>query len=109
MSKKKIIFTVLTSVMALICFMLFATKLYYGVWNPLSLPKKINIFGRLYYSDYKVKQFEDNKKPIYPVNSRLSIGKNLYMMHPLGEYVPTVLYLDLGNGKYLVYELSGGP
>jgi len=88
-----------------------ANRYFYGNWNPLEPPEKIYYSNRIYYkSETLPKTFVGYDKPSYPLYSLNWIfGKKIYSEHPRGKYVPTVIYLYIGNSSYQTYSLSGGP
>lgn len=83
----------------------------FGVWNPFSLPNRIECYNRRYYiSNLPPKTLTGDEKPIYSISSLNNvIGKDLYTIAPKGEFVPTVIYLKMKDDKFQSYELSGSP
>ena len=80
----------------------------FGVWNPLSLPDRIECYGRRYYiSSLAPKIMSESETPKYAVGLWDLVGKPLYMTEPKGNLVPVLIYLKLSNGKYQIYTLSG--
>lgn len=101
----------LISVIVMIVLMMFlGNRLLFGVWNPMRLPERIDCFGRRYsISNHKPRIIVGEKTPEYEIEFWDSwSGKALYMMEEKGELVPTVIYLKMIDGKYQIYELSGG-
>lgn len=102
------------SVAAFICIlllagvMLTANRYFYGNWNPLDSPSRINCLGRRYYPEADNKVLTGKDKPTYLINV-LFPGKRIYSQFPRGKYVPTVVFLHIKGDVYLVYALSGGP
>ena len=86
-------------------------RYFYGEWNPFISPDRIECYGRRYYiSHNSPKKLIGKEKPSYLINSlNILTGKRLYTTYPKGEFVPTVIFLDIGNGMYQTYALSGGP
>jgi len=80
----------------------------FGVWNPLSLPNKIECYGRRYnISSLAPKTMSGIETPKYTVELWALVGKPLYMNEPKKTLVPVLIYLKLANGQYQVYTLSG--
>jgi len=82
----------------------------FGVWNPLSLPDRVECYDRHYYiSHSSPKMLDGDKKPLYSIDSSDNkTGKNIYILEPKGSLVPTIIYLKMKNGRYQQYILSGG-
>jgi len=82
----------------------------FGVWNPFSLPDRLECYNRRYYISTSLpKILNEKEKPVYTVSSYDNkTGKDLYTQDPKGESVPVIIYLKLSDGKYQLYVLSGG-
>lgn len=106
-SKKSLI---IMTILFLFILMSVGNRLAFGVWNPFSLPEKIDCYGRRYHiSNFSPKTIGGNKEPKYELKFWDSwSGKALYMIEEKDELVPTVIYLKMLDGKYQIYELSGG-
>jgi hypothetical protein len=107
----KIFFITISIVVFIILGLVVRNRYSFGVWNPRRLPERIQCYNRRYYiSTFSPKIFNENEKPIYAIStSDNRTGKDLYTKDPKGEYVPTVIYLKMNDGKYQIYVLSGGP
>lgn len=106
MKKKSIIIITFFIVLTLVT----GYRYFYGEWNPFVLPDRIECYSRRYYKSHNSPIEIIDKEKLYLINSmNILTGKRLYSMHPKGEYVPTVIYLETVNDKYQTYELSGGP
>lgn len=108
MKKFKII---LTAAFFVVLLLFTGYRYFYGEWNPFISPDRIECYGRRYYiSHNSAKAFIGKEKPSYPINSlNILTGKRLYTTEPKRAFVPAVIFLDMGNGRYQTYELSGGP
>lgn len=112
--KAKII-KILLAAALLIALIFTLYRYFYGTWNIFGYPDRIQCFGRRYYKSNQTLNFHlmipaGTELPHYPVYSlNLLIGKKLYTSHPNGKYVPSVIYLYVGNSAYVLYSLSGGP
>ncbi len=109
-SKKRLI--VISSLVLLIIIGVFIGNRYnYGVWNPHSLPDRIECYNRRYYiTAHPPKIFAEDEKPTYPISfSDKRTVKALYTYEPKDRLVPTVIYLKTRDGKFQEYALSGGP
>lgn len=86
-------------------------RYFYGTWNLFVSPDRITCYGRRYnISHPSPKVLIGEEKPSYPISSlNILTGKRLYFTYPKGEFVPTVIFLDVGNDMYQTYSLSGGP
>jgi hypothetical protein len=85
-----------------------ANRWAFGVWNPLSLPDRIECYGRRYYiSSLGPETMSEAETPKYAIGLWDLLGKPLYMSEPKGSLVPVIIYLKLANGQYQVYTLSG--
>lgn len=82
-------------------------RYFYGVWDPSILPDRIECYGRRYYISNNSPGLLSESYSIKSLN--ILTGKRLYTSHPKEEFVPTVIFLDIGNGMYQAYSLSGGP
>lgn len=83
----------------------------FGVWNPWSLPNRIECYDRRYYvGPSSPSLMNGSQKPAYAVSdSDNRTGKELFTSEPKGDLVPVVVYLKLSDGRYQQYILSGGP
>lgn len=101
---------IIISILFLFIIISAGNRLAFGVWNPMSLPERINCFERRYYiSNFSPKTIVGEKVPEYEIEFWDSwSGKTLFMTEEKGEFVPTVIYLKTSDGKYQIYELSGG-
>jgi hypothetical protein len=104
--KKKYWVFILGVIVSLI--LLGGNYLAFGVWNPLSTPEKLMCNGRLYRISNHAPKAIDDEVPEYWMSHWSWTGKSLYSIQPKGDTIPTVIYLKLINGKYQIYELSGG-
>jgi hypothetical protein len=112
MKKNQKIFLIIISIaFSIVLILLIKNRYSFGIWNPFSLPDRIECYNRRYYiSSFPPQILNANEKPVYPISSSDNrTGKNLYTKDTKGEYVPTVIYLKMTNGKYQSYVLSGGP
>ena len=92
----------------LIAFLFSSNHMAFGVWNPLSIPERINLVGRNYHiSNLDPVSFTDSEVPQYPIKTWVWTGKWLYSNEQTTDSLPTVIYLKLANGKYQSYALSG--
>jgi hypothetical protein len=108
--KKFLIITLIALIIVLSPFL--RSRYSFGVWNPLSLPDRIECYDRRYYiqSGPSTKILNENEKPTYKISFPANMtGKGLYTQQPKGEYVPIIIYLKLSNGEFQAYGLSGGP
>lgn len=103
-------YLLISLIVTIVVMMCLGNRLLFGVWNPLRLPERIHCYGRRYHiSNFSPKTIVGNKEPKYELKFWDSwSGKALYMMEEKGELVPTVIYLKMSDGKYQIYELSGG-
>ncbi|WP_459480898.1 hypothetical protein [Clostridium saccharoperbutylacetonicum] len=112
MRKKKLMFIPLLILMLLMLSSL-ASKILYGTWSIMDSPKRIELFGRDYYrKNTNVEILQGDKKPKYKVSTLIHIftGKMIYISEPKKkDYDPDVIYLEVGEDKYLTLVLSGGP
>lgn len=82
----------------------------FGVWNPNSLPDRMQCYKRSYHLETTPPQTLTGKeRPSYSIRSTDNqTGKELYTKEPKGELVPTEIFLKTADGKYQAYVLSGG-
>lgn len=108
MKKIKIIMPIMFFILLVL---LTGYRYFYGTWNPLVSPDRIECYGRRYNKSHSSpKVLIGDEKPTYPISSlNILTGKRLYSTSLKGEFVPTVIFLDVGNDKYQLYSLSGGP
>lgn len=113
--RKKVIKVILTASL-LISLIFPINRYFYGTWNVFDEPERIQCFGRRYYKSERTINFHYNifigrhLLPSYPAYSlNLITGKRIYTIEPKGKFVPTVIFLYAGNGRYVSYSLSGGP
>ena len=101
---------ILVTILIVLIFLVGYWKLY-GNWNPFQAPERIYCYSRIYNASQTPPViFFGNKKPSYLIHSNnIFVGRRLYSMYSKGEFVPTVIYLNIGGNKYLTYSLSGGP
>ena len=86
-------------------------RVLYGIWNPFVPPDRVDCYGSRYYVSHNSPVvFAESERPCFLIHSpNLLMGKRLYSKYSGGEFVPTIIYLYIGNAKYQIYELSGGP
>ncbi|MDP4147604.1 MAG: hypothetical protein Q8936_24575 [Bacillota bacterium] len=110
-NQKKHTKLILSAALFIIFAILIINRYSFGVWNPASLPDRVQCYNRRYYiSTLSPKTFNEKEKPAYAISSPDNMtGKALYTQDPKGEFVPTVIYLKMSDGKYQTYVLSGGP
>lgn len=107
MKKLKIIIPVLLLTLMVL---LTGYRYFYGEWNPFVSPDRVECYSRRYYKSGNPKELTEKERPSCSINSlNILTGKRLYSSEPKGEFVPTVIYLKVGDGKYQTYALSGGP
>lgn len=112
MRKKKLLFIPLLILMLFILNSL-VSKILYGTWSIMDYPKRIELFGREYYQrSTNIEVLRGDIKPKYKVSTLMNIvtGKMIYISEPKRrDYDPSVIYLEVGEDKYLTLVLSGGP
>jgi hypothetical protein len=107
MQKGKRFYQIAFVCLVLVAALLAANRYYYGNWNPFAPPSRIDCFQRRYYPSSHTEVLIGKAKPVYLAG--IVRGKRLYMQFPKGEYVPTVIFLQINQDVYLPYALSGGP
>ena len=107
---RKFTLLILSIAVVFVLVSLLRNRYIFGVWNPLSLPNRIECYERRYYIAPSSPQvLNGNKKPKYLIGPPDNqTGKELYAIEPKGELVPTVIYLKTVDGEYQQYVLSGG-
>jgi hypothetical protein len=96
--------------LVLVAVLLTANRYYYGTWNLLAPPSRIDCFHRRYYPSIHTEVMTGNAKPVYLAGIvQFLFGKRIYMQFPTGKYVPTVIFLQIKDDIYRPYSLSGGP
>jgi hypothetical protein len=85
-------------------------RYFYGLWNPFVSPDRIECYGRRYYiSHNSPRVLNEEEKPLYPIKSlNILTGKRLYTSQPKGEFVPAVIFLDIGNGRFIKHMVYLG-
>ena len=104
---KKYVILALSIVVLSIVFTLFWNRYAFGVWNPFSLPDRVECYNRRYY----IGQLHDEiiNEKLYPISHRNNLTcKDLYTLKHENNLLPLEIYLKLSNGKYQGYVLSGG-
>ena len=98
----------LVSLIILVMFIIMGNRLMFGVWNPFSLPDRINCYGRRYYSSSLGPiTMSGSQTPEYVLGCWNCEGKSIYSMELKENLVPTIIYLKVANGQYQIYTLSG--
>lgn len=107
---KKLLLLILLVALIIVLALLVRNRYTFGVWNPLSLPNRIECYDRRYYiAESSPKMLSNDKKPGYAISSADNLtGKDLYTLEPKGSLVPITIYLKTADGKYQQYVLSGG-
>lgn len=112
MRKNKLVFIPILILMLFLLIPL-TSKMLYGTWNITDYPKRIGLFGRDYYQrNLNIEVLQGDKKPKYKVSTLINTltGKMIYISEPKKRgYDPSVIYLQVGEDKYLTLVLSGGP
>ncbi len=108
---KKFLLLIISIAFIIVLVSLFRNRYIFGVWNPMSLPNRIECYERRYYIAHSSPQaLKDDQEPKCSISAPDNrTGKEVYIMEPKGELVPTVIFLKTTDGKYQQYELSGGP
>jgi hypothetical protein len=95
-------------IVLVILVVLLRNRALFGNWSPFSPPDRIEYAGRRYYqSSTNPKALLGYKKTI--LSLKWHPGRIDYSGNPWIGYVPTVVFLDIGNNTYITYVLSGGP
>ena len=108
---KKVFLLILSIAFIFVLALLIRNRYTFGVWNPMSLPDRIECYDRRYYIAHSSPQvLNGDISPKYSISSSDNqTGKDLYTLEPKDKLVPTVIYLKTTDGKYQQYVLSGGP
>ncbi len=107
---KRFFLLIVSIAFILVLALLIRNRYTFGVWNPLSLPNRVECCDRRYYiAPSSPNSLSGNDKPGYLIpSSDNHTGKDLFTLEPKGELVPTVIYLKMSDGRYQQYILSGG-